>query len=322
MADVDILLPMPMPPKVIADLRARFRVHNLGEAKDRDRYLEEIGGKIRGMAAGVVAPIKADLIDRLPKLEIIAKFGVGYDTVDAAHAARRGVIVTNTPDVLTEETADTAFGLLLMTAREFGDAARWAKEGRWAKDGAYPLTAGTLRDRTVGIVGLGRIGEAIARRLDASKVPVVYHNRRPKPGAPWRHYPDLIAMAREVDTLISVLPGSADTTRMINAAVLEALGPRGILINIGRGTTVDEDALIAALKGRLIQSAGLDVFWNEPNIDPRFLALDNIVLFPHVGSASIYTRDAMGQLVVDNLVSWFESGRPLTPVVETPWPPA
>jgi lactate dehydrogenase-like 2-hydroxyacid dehydrogenase len=272
------------------------------------------------MAAGVIAPVKADLIDRLPKLEIIAKYGVGYDTVDAEHAARRGVIVTNTPDVLTEETADTAFGLLLMTVRELGAAAQYAREGRWSREGPYRLTEGTLRNRTVGIIGLGRIGEAIARRLEASRVPVVYHNRRPKHGAPWRHYPDLISMARDVDTLVNVLPGTKATEKTVNAAVLEALGPRGILINIGRGTTVDEEALIAALKGRHIQAAGLDVFRNEPDIDPRFLTLDNVVLFPHVGSASIFTRDAMGQLVVDNLISWFTDGRPLTPVAETPWP--
>jgi len=320
MADVEILLPTPVPPIVVAGLERRFRLHHLANAADRDSFLAEIGPKIRGLAAGVVAPVKADLIDRLPKLEIIAKYGVGYDTVDAEHAARRGVIVTNTPDVLTEETADTAFGLLLMTVRELGAAAQYAKEGRWSSEGPYRLTEGTLRNRTVGIIGLGRIGEAIARRLEASRVPVVYHNRRPKPGLPWRHYPDLLAMARDVDTLINVLPGNKSTEKVINAAVLEALGPRGILINIGRGNTVDETALIAALAGRHIQAAGLDVFWNEPNIDPGFLKLDNVVLFPHVGSASIHTRDAMGQLVVDNLISWFTDGRPLTPVAETPWP--
>ena len=182
------------------------------------------------------------------------------------------------------------------------------------------MTAGTLRDRTVGIAGLGRIGEAIARRLDASRVPVVYHSRRPKPGIPWRYYPDLIAMARDVDTLIDVLPGTADTDKVMNAAIFDALGPRGVFINIGRGTTVDETALIAVLTSKSILAAGLDVFWNEPHIDRRFLALDNAVLLPHVGSASIHTRDAMGQLVVDNLISWFEYGRPLTPVAETPWP--
>jgi lactate dehydrogenase-like 2-hydroxyacid dehydrogenase len=309
-----------MPPIVIAGLEGRFRLHHLANAGDPDAFLAEVGPRIRGLAAGVVAPVKAELIDRLPRLEIIAKYGVGYDTVDAEHAARRGVIVTNTPDVLTEETADTAFGLLLMTVRELAAAAQYARERRWAREGPYRLTQATLRDRTVGIVGLGRIGEAIARRLDASRVPVVYHNRRPKPGVPWRYYPGLLEMARDVDTLINVLPGSKNTEKMIDAAVLEALGPRGIFINIGRGTSVDEEALIAALRNRGIHAAGLDVFWNEPNIDERFFTLDNVVLLPHVGSASIYTRDAMGQLVVDNLVSWFTDGRPLTPVAETPWP--
>ena len=320
MPDIDILLPAPMPEKIAAALAARFRLHHFAGAPDPDVLLAAVGDRIRGVAAGIAAPVQASLIDRLPKLEIVAKFGVGYDTVDAAHAARRGIIVTNTPDVLTEETADTAFGLLLMTVRELAAAARYTKEGRWSREGPYPLTAGTLRDRTVGIAGLGRIGEAIARRLDASRVPVVYHSRRPKPGIPWRYYPDLIAMARDVDTLIDVLPGGADTDKVMNAAIFDALGPRGVFINIGRGTTVDETALIAVLTSKSILAAGLDVFWNEPHIDRRFLALDNVMLLPHVGSASIHTRDAMGQLVVDNLISWFEYGRPLTPVAETPWP--
>ena len=220
--------------------------------------------------------------------------------------------------MLTEEVADTALGLLLMTVRELSAAERHLRAGKWPA-GNYPLT-GTMRDRTVGIVGLGRIGMAIARRLDAMQVPVVYHTRRPRPDVAYRHYADLAAMATDVDTLIVVVPGTAETRNMIDADILKALGPNGVLINIGRGIVVDEPALIAALKDGTIRAAGLDVFADEPNVPAELIALPNAVLLPHVGSASVHTRDAMGQLVVDNLRSWFEKGKPLTPVPETPWP--
>jgi len=259
-------------------------------------------------------------MDRLPKLEIVASFGVGYDGIDLEHAAARGIVVTNTPDVLTEEVADTALGLLLMTVRELSAAERHLRAGKWREHGEYPLTPATMRDRTVGIVGLGRIGLAVARRLDAMQVPVVYHTRKPRADVPYRHYADLAAMAAAVDTLMVVLPGTPETRHMIDARILKALGANGVLINIGRGIVVDEPALIAALRDGTIRSAGLDVFVDEPNVPPELIALPNAVLLPHVGSASIHTRDAMGQLVVDNLTSWFQSGKPLTAVPETPWP--
>jgi lactate dehydrogenase-like 2-hydroxyacid dehydrogenase len=244
---------------------------------------------------------------------------VGYDGIDVAAAAERGVIVTNTPDVLTEEVADTTLGLLLMTVRELSAAERHLRAGRWPTEGPYPLSA-SLRDRTVGIVGLGRIGMAIARRLDAMKVPVVYHARREVPGAPYRYYGGLVGMAADVDVLLAIVPGGAATKNLIDARVLEALGSNGIFINVGRGSTVDEPALIAALKNGTIRAAGLDVFAHEPHVPEELLALPNAVLLPHVGSASVFTRNAMSQLVVDNLRSWFHEGRPLTPVAETPWP--
>ena len=275
---------------------------------------------IRGMArGGGHAVVDRALIDRLPGLEIIANFGVGYDGVDLERAAERGIVVTNTPDVLTEEVADIALGLLLMTVRELPAAERYLRAGKWASDGPYPLT-GTLRDRRVGIVGLGRIGMAVARRLDAMQVPVVYHARHPRPEAPYRYFPDLPAMAVDVDTLIAILPGGDATRNRIDAPILKALGANGVFINIGRGSTVDEPALIAALKNGVIRAAGLDVFANEPNIPPELMALPNAVLLPHVASASKYTRAAMGQLMIDNLRSWFTDRKPLTPVPETPWP--
>ena len=206
-----------------------------------------------------------------------------------------------------------------MTVRELSAAERYLRAGRWERDGNYPLTA-TLRDRTVGIVGLGRIGMAIARRLEAMRVNVVYHTRRPRPDVPYRYYADLHEMAAAVDTLVVVVPGTRETTNLVDAGVLDALGPRGILINMGRGTVVDEAALVEALHKRTIHAAGLDVYPREPHVAPGLIALDNVVLLPHVGSATVHTRDAMGQLVVDNLTSWFERGKPLTPVPETPWP--
>ncbi|MEP9367464.1 2-hydroxyacid dehydrogenase [Xanthobacter sp. VNH20] len=278
------------------------------------------GTEIRGIATRGKRKVDDALMARLPKLEIIANFGVGYDTVDAAAAAARGIVVTNTPDVLNEEVADLALGLLLATVREIPQADRFTRSGAWKK-GAFPLGP-TLRDRTVGIVGMGRIGKAIAKRLDAFGVPVVYHTRRAQPDVGYTHYPDLLAMARDVDTMILILPGGAATRGLINAEVLAALGPNGILINVARGTVVDEPALVEALTNKTILAAGLDVFVDEPNAPEALFGLDNVVLLPHVGSSTHFTRTAMGQLVVDNLLSWFDGKGPVTPVAETPWPRA
>lgn len=320
MAKVDIFVPVPMIPKVMTGLEPVFAVHKGWEPPDSDALIAEIGGKVRGIALGNRGRVDRALMERLPKLEIVANFGVGYDAIDVDAAAERGILVTNTPDVLTEEVADTAIALLLMTVREYPAAERHLRAGKWATEGAYPLTRATMRNRTVGIVGLGRIGLAIARRLDAMQVPVVYNNRRARTDVPYRHYPDLMAMARDVDTLMFVLPGGKATENLVGAELLKALGPNGILINIGRGSTVDDAALIDALRNGTILAAGLDVFVNEPHVPEGLIALPNTVLLPHVASGSMHTRDAMGQLVVDNLRSWFEHGKPLTPVPETPWP--
>ncbi|WP_332118942.1 2-hydroxyacid dehydrogenase [Azorhizobium caulinodans] len=285
-----------------------------------DAVIASEAGEIRGLATKGKLKVDGAFMDRLPKLEIISNFGVGYDTVDAAAAAERGIIVTNTPDVLNEEVADLALGLLLATVRELPQADRYVRAGGWLK-GAFPLSA-TLRDRKVGIVGMGRIGKAIAKRVEAFGLPIVYHTRRPQADVPYKHYDNLVAMARDVDTLILILPGGAATRNLVNAEVLAALGPRGVLVNVARGTVVDEPALLKALQDKTIAAAGLDVFVDEPRVPEAFFALDNVVLLPHVGSATHHTRNAMGQLVVDNLVSWFAGKGPVTPVVETPWPKA
>jgi lactate dehydrogenase-like 2-hydroxyacid dehydrogenase len=313
----EIVMTGPLMAYAADQLKERFVVHELWKAADRDAFLREIAGRVRGVAAGG-GPNRVDaaLFDALPKLQIISSFGVGYDHVDAAEAGRRGLIVTNTPDVLTDEVADLAIGLLLATVRQLPQVDRYLREGKWLQ-GAYPLTT-SLRKRSVGIVGLGRIGKAVAHRLEAFGLPVSYHGRSRQTDVDYRYYPSLIDMAADVDTLISVAPGGASTHHIINAEVLKALGPDGILVNVGRGTVVDEAALIQALQDKTILSAGLDVFEDEPRVPAELIAMDHVVLLPHVGSASVHTREQMGQLVVDNLVSWFEGKGPKTPVPETP----
>src|SRR5262249_31283509 len=319
MADKADVLLIGVPKKVIVDgLSAAFKLHVLKAATSADALMAEIGPRVRG-AAVTGAPDKMDgaMMARCPKLEIVSSFGVGYDNIDVGYAAKHGITVTNTPDVLTEEVADTALGLLLCTVREFPQAERFLRGGKWLQ-GQYPLAMATLRDRKVGMVGMGRIGKAIARRLEAFLVPVVYHSRKPAPGVSYRHYPKLVDMARDVDTLIVITPGGPETKHLINAPVLEALGPNGIVVNLARGSVVDDAALVKALQEKKIYSAGFDVFTKGPEVPKEYLGLDNIVLSPHRGSSRVYTRGQMDHLVVDNLRAWGAGKPPLTPVPETP----
>jgi lactate dehydrogenase-like 2-hydroxyacid dehydrogenase len=316
---IDVLLIGPEKPVIAKGLNATFNVIKLPDRNAREKFFSEQALRIRGMAVAATSErIDGPFMSRFPRLEIISSFGVGYDHVDAAWAGGQGITVTNTPDVLTEEVADTALGLLLCTVREFPRAERYLRAGKWPQ-GDYPLSKATLRDRTVGLVGMGRIGQAIARRLDAMRVPVVYHSRRPVPGISYRYYASLIDMARDVQILLVITPGGAQTRNLINAEVLAALGKQGILINMARGSVVDEPALIKALQQGTILSAGLDVYAREPQVPAELIAMDNVVLFPHLGSASVTTRQRMDQLVVDNLVAWAAGKPPLTPVAETPW---
>ena len=317
----DVLLIGPPKPVIVSGLSGAFNLVKFPDAKDRDKFFAESAPRVRGMAvAATEERVDGAFMTRFPRLEIVSSFGVGYDHVDARWAGAHGITVTNTPDVLTEEVADTALGLLLCTVREFPQAERYLRAGKWRQKN-YPLSKATLRDRTVGMVGMGRIGQAIARRLAAMQVPVVYHSRRPAADVPYRHYPKLIGMARDVDVLMVITPGGAETKNLIDAQVLEALGPDGILINMSRGSVVDEPALIKALQQKTILSAGLDVFAREPEVPAELIAIDHVVLFPHLGSASVATREKMDQLVVDNLLAWAAGKPPLTPVSETPWPP-
>src|SRR4030081_3618734 len=285
---------------------------------DLERLTPDVLARTRGMAV-TYHMVSADktALSHFPKLEIVSSFGVGYDHVDSGYAREHNIVITNPPDVLTEEVADVAMGLLISTLREFVKADRYLRSGLWQTQN-YPLSVGSLRDRKIGIVGMGRIGRAIGRRLDASRVPVSYHSRKSAEGVSYKHYPDLIEMAKAVDTLIIIVPGGAATANMVNAEVLKALGPRGVVINVARGSVVDEPALIAALKSGTILAAGLDVFAKEPAVPDELRAMQNVVLLPHIGSASVVTRNAMDQLVVDNLKNWFAGKPPLTPVPETP----
>ena len=319
MTKPELLIASPMMPMIEEQLDRHFTVERLYKAADKEKLLSEFGPKVRALAATPGAKIDAALMGRLPKLEIVGAFGVGYDSIDAKWAGERGIVVTNTPDVLNEEVADTALGLLLATVRQFPQADRYVREGKW-KAKPFPLTV-TLQDRTVGVVGRGRIGKAIAKRLEAFNVPVVYHSRNKAEGVSYRHYPDLKQMAKDADALIVITPGGAATRHMINKEVLEALGPNGIVINVARGSVIDEQALIDALRDKKILSAGLDVFEDEPNVPQALIEMDHVVLLPHVGSASVHCRNLMGQLVVDNLVAWANGKPPLTPVAEAPWPP-
>jgi lactate dehydrogenase-like 2-hydroxyacid dehydrogenase len=315
---IDLLVHGPSKPIVVNGFSDQFVLHHFETTHDLERLTPEVAAKVRGMAI-TYNSVRGDAktLGRFPKLEIVSSFGVGYDHVDAAYARDHDIMVTNTPDVLTEEVADIAMGLLIATLREFVKADRYLRSGLWQTQ-QFPLSVGSLRDRKVGMVGMGRIGQAIARRLDASKVPVAYHTRNPAPDLSYKHYPDLIEMAKAVDTLVVIVPGGAATNKMVNADVMKALGPRGVIINVARGTVVDEQALIAALKSGTILAAGLDVFEREPHVPDELKAMQNVVLLPHIGSASVVTRNAMDQLVVDNIKVWFAGKPPLTPVPETP----
>jgi lactate dehydrogenase-like 2-hydroxyacid dehydrogenase len=317
----DVLMVGAKKPVMMKGFEGKVTLHHWLDAKDKAAFVKEVGNKIKAIAIAYTAnKVDGNFLQQFPNLEQVSSFGVGYDHIDAKWAGEHGIVVTNTPEVLNEEVADTALGLLLCTVREFPQSDRYLRAGKW-KEAQYPLTKATLRDRTVGMVGMGRIGKAIARRLEAFGVPVGYHSRNPQAGVNYKYYPKLLDMAHDVDTLMVIVPGGASTKNMINAEVLKALGPRGVLINMARGSVVDEPALIEALQKRTIYSAGLDVFANEPDVPKELIAMDYIVLFPHLGSSTEATRAAMDQLVVDNILAWAAGKPPLTPVPETPLPP-
>jgi hydroxypyruvate reductase len=294
-------------------LESEFQVHRMFEAADHEAFLRERAPTTRALATFGGAGADAKLMDALPRLEIISHFGVGYDSVDVAHAKKRGIIVTNTPDVLNDCVADTAMSLVLNVMREFPQSEQFLRAGTWVKSGAYPLTT-SVHGKTLGILGFGRIGEAIAKRAEAFGMKIRYHNRSKK-STGYPYDPDAETLARNSTVLLVATPGGKETEKLVGATLLDALGPKGYLVNISRGSVVDEAALLSALKERRIAGAALDVFDKEPNVNPAFFGLANAVLYPHVGSATHETRFAMGMLQVDNLRAHFAGKPVLTRVV-------
>jgi len=307
----DIIVTAPLPPFLYGPLKADYRCHDYVEATDKPGFLAQVGGAIRGLVQGGGTVTPTSLLDALPKLEIISVFGVGYDGVPVDYCRARGLKVTNTPDVLTDDVADVAVALIMMTGRGFVRLNRFVHAGGWLKQG--PELTTKLGGRTVGILGLGRIGKAIAARVSAMGMQVAYTGRKPQ-DVPYRFVPDLKALAAAADFLVVACPGGAATRNMVDAEVLAALGTKGTLVNIARGSIVDEPALVKALADGTIKAAGLDVFADEPRIPPALLAMDNVVLLPHVGSATNETRKAMGDLCKANLDAWF-AGKPLPTLI-------
>jgi lactate dehydrogenase-like 2-hydroxyacid dehydrogenase len=296
----------------MATLQAEFTSHLLSEASDRTGFLKQHAPAVRALATFGPMAVDGKLMDALPKLEIISNFGVGVDAINLDDAKKRNIIVTNTPDVLNECVSDTALALILNTVRKFPQSEVYLRGGNWASRGPYPLTT-SIGGKTLGVLGLGRIGEAIAKRAAACGMKIRYHNRSRK-DVPYPYDPDPVALARNSDVLLVVTPATAETSRIVDAPVLDALGPDGYLVNIARGSVMDEPVLLRYLQEKRIAGAGLDVFVDEPRVPPEFFGLDNAVLFPHVGSATVETRKAMGDLQIENLRRHFAGTPVLTRV--------
>jgi lactate dehydrogenase-like 2-hydroxyacid dehydrogenase len=313
MKDVEILSTGWFYQPAYESMERDFTVHKLWQAKDGDALLAEVGGRIRGIQAMPANKTTAELMDALPKLEIISCFGVGVDGVDLEAAKKRGLTVTNTPDVLNECVADLAMGLTLATMRRISLGDRFVRAGSWLK-GEFALTQ-KVGGKTMGILGYGRIGKAIAKRAEAFGMTIAYHGRHRQDGVAHKYYANLTEMARDCDVLLAICPGGAATRHLVNAEVLKALGPAGTLINVARGSVVDEQALVKALAEGSLGAAGLDVYESEPRVPEALFGMDQVVLQPHVDSATHETRMAMGNLTVDNLRAHFAGKPPLTPVV-------
>ena len=298
-------------PPMMAALNEAFEVHDRVHQSD-PAALAAIAPRVRGIAASGESKVPRELIAQLPALEIISVFGVGYDGVDVAAARERGIAVTHTPNVLNDEVADLAIALTLAVSRRIVEADRYVRSGQWPK-GPMPL-ARKVSGTRMGIVGLGRIGQAIATRAEAFGMSVAYTSRSAKPGVAYRYFPTAEALAAEVEFLVVITPGGAGTRKLIDARVLAALGKKGYLVNVARGSVVDEAALVEALQSGTIAGAGLDVFEDEPNVPPALIALDNVVLVPHIGSATWQTRQAMADLAFGNLQAHFAGKPPLSPV--------
>ena len=308
----DVLMTGPYPAWDMEPLEHDYTLHRLWDAKNRDIFLKDIAPKIRAIATRGELGANAELIAALPHLEIISCYGVGTDAIDLAAAKARNIRVTNTPDVLTRDVADMALALILASLRKIPQGDAYVRAGKWPSKNMDLVTS--LTGKTVGIFGFGRIGRAVARRAAAFETHIAYSGRAPVPGVAHTFYPDAVSLAKASDVLVITVAGGPSTKNLINTDVFEALGPQGLLVNVARGTVVDETALIDALSKGVIGGAALDVFWNEPHIDARLLEFPNVLVQPHHSSGTAETRKAMGQLVRDNLAAHFAGRALLTPV--------
>jgi hydroxypyruvate reductase len=305
-----------LPPALEARLAAEYNLHRLTDEADPQAFLAAHGAEFTGMVSSAAVGVSAGLMAALPNLRVISSFGVGLDKLDVAAAHQRGIVVGYTPDVLNDCVADLAFGLMLDVARGISAGDRFVRRGDWTSGTPaapkFPLGR-KVSGAKLGIVGLGRIGRTIARRAIGFEMDVRYHSRRPVDGAAWPHEPSLLALARWADYLVIITAGGTATRHLVNAEVLDALGHDGFLINVARGSVIDEAALVRALVDKRIAGAGLDVFQNEPNVPAELMALDNVVLLPHIASGTVETRQAMADRVFDNLQGFFKDGHMLSP---------
>lgn len=319
MAGFHILIGGPVPPALFSALSEMGMVHFLPPAPERETLLHEIGTTINCLIwPPLIGKLSPALVSCLPALEHIAVMGAGYEAIDIPDATNRGICVTNTPRAVTEDTADAGFYLVLATVRRFPAAERFLRAGRWTL-ATPPERTNSLRGKTMGIVGFGRIGAAVARRAEAFGLGIFYHARTRKADVPYAWIPSLEETARRSDILVSVLPGGEATRGLIGQSLFEALGPKGVFISIGRGTAVDEPALLAALQDGTIAGAGLDVFANEPQVPAELLAMENVVLLPHVGGATHQLYEAIGRDLVENVRAVSERRPPPDAVPEAPW---
>ncbi|MGU3502238.1 2-hydroxyacid dehydrogenase [Mycobacterium sp. C31M] len=306
----------PLKPSLEQTLRTAYDALVLPEeAAARADFLATHADEVTAVVTSGRTGVDADLMAALPRLGAVVNFGVGYDTTDVDAAELRGVGVSNTPDVLTDCVADTAVGLMIDTLRGFSASDRYVRAGRWVSDGNFRLTRQVSNTR-VGIIGLGRIGSAIAKRLTAFGCSISYHNRRQVEGSPYRYVDSPVQLAADVDVLVIAAAGGSATSKLVDSAVLDALGAEGYLINIARGSVVDEQALVAALRDGRLAGAGLDVFAHEPQVPAELFELDNVVLLPHVGSGTVQTRAEMEALTLRNLDSFLTTGQLVTPVAQ------
>lgn len=315
MSKIEILQVGPYPEWDEGPLNEQYTMHRYFEADDKPGLLRRLGGAVRGVACRGESIVDHDMIEAMPRLEIISVYGVGYDGVDLDACRQRGIRLANTPDVLTNDVADLAVGMMLALSRSVVPADHWVRSGAWKEKGPFPLMH-RVHGRRAGIMGLGRIGQAVARRLAGFDIPIAYFSRTRKPEAgDWEYFDSPVELAGWAQVLFVTLAATSETRHIVGRQVLDALGPEGILVNVSRAANVDEQALLDALENRRIGGAALDVFEGEPALDPRFAAIDNVLLQPHHGSGTVETRKAMGQLMRDNLAAHF-AGKPLlTPVV-------